>query len=203
MGPGALRSPISGLSASLPENIRAGKDFLRLFGSRYSPAYYGSHRLRIEQARPRALRSQLIPGIAQRAGFQRETAAANASIKLIAQAREPLDTVLQTGSPPRRQKRPILGRGRAAVGRAVNASTNLRQRDSRMLRHFDHRDAAQHIASVAPLIAGIAPAPDQPFRLVKMERRNGNAAARRHLADAQLPRKPFGLRFASFRRHAS
>ena len=59
------------------------------------------------------------------------------------------------------------------------------QRDADTLRNFDNRHRAQDIAPVAPLIAGIPLAVDQPFTLIKMEGRDRHAGSFCHFPGRQ------------------
>lgn len=141
--------------------------------------------------RPAALFSQPVPRIAQRAVLQRQTAATNAIAQLIAQLRQPLDARIQVGAPELGQSPPIRRRRCAVRWQHTQRLLDFRQRNAGALGDFDHRDAPQNAARVAPLIAGGAPAADQAAALVKMQGRHRYATTARHLADGHFPARCF------------
>src|SRR5690606_2800280 len=138
-----------------------------------------------EQPRPRAALGEDVARIAQRALPQRQTAAADAPTEIVAQLRELSDAVVELRLPPAREPLPILHGRRAVVRQLVERGLDLAERHACTLRDLDDRDAAQHVSREAALVAGVAPALDQPLRFVEMDRRDRNTAARRDLADRQ------------------
>jgi hypothetical protein len=54
------------------------------------------------------------------------------------------------------------------------------------LAHPDERDATQRLAGVPPLVAAGALAGDEALTFIKVQRRDGNAAADRHLARCEF-----------------
>src|SRR5690606_25576260 len=114
-----------------------------------------------------------------------KAAAADAAVQLVAQALQPPDPGVQVAPPLPRQALPV-GPGRDPVLRQGRQGlADLCQRHPGALRHLDQRHPPQHRARVAALVAGVAGAADQAARLVEMQRRHGDAAARGNLAHAQ------------------
>ena len=59
------------------------------------------------------------------------------------------------------------------------------QRDTNTLRNLNDRHRAQDVAPVAPLIARVALAVDQPFAFIKVQRGDGHAGSFCHFAGRQ------------------
>ena len=129
--------------------------------------------------------SELVPGIAQRADTEREAAAADAAIELIAQAGEPGDSVVEVGAPVAGKPGPVAGVGSAVAGEGVEGCADIGKGNAGALRHLDEGDAAEDFAGVAPLVALVAPAMNEALSLVEVQRGDGDATAAGNFADGE------------------
>jgi len=76
---------------------------------------------------------------------------------------------------------PDSGR-RASSGQRINGLFNHCQGKAEPLSNFDDGNATEHVATVAALITGAAPAPDQTFGFVEVDSRDGDATSQGNLA---------------------
>ena len=135
-------------------------------------------------------------GIAQRTIAHRETAAADAGGQLVAQCGQLGDALVQIRLPVFRQvAAQSLAKSWRSSGSAAERLLDIGERDAGALGDLDDGDAAQHAAGIAALVAAAAHAPDQALGLVKMQRRDRDAAAGRDLADTQFAARQIGFAF--------
>src|SRR5688572_10299458 len=124
-----------------------------------------------ESAGAGALCAEGVAGIAQGANVEGETAAADAAGEVVAQLDEHLDPQFEVVVPATGQGLPVLpGRG-SLLGQGVEGLPDRGERDADPLGGPHEGDPAQHLPGVAALVAGGAPAPDQPFALVEAKSR--------------------------------
>src|SRR5512138_1222555 len=170
-------------------NMTAAQPFRRPPGWETCRTGWGSmgpDSARIEQPRAAALRAQAVLRVAQGAVADRQTAAADAICEAIAQPRQARNAIIELRPPPPREPLPVLPCGRAAIRQRRKRRGDLLQRDAGALGDLDHSDPAQHVARIAAVVAAVAAAADQALRFVEMQRRDRDAAARRHLAHRKL-----------------
>ena len=84
--------------------------------------------------------------------------------------------------------RPIgFGRG-ASLRQQLQRLSNGGQGQTQVPRRLDHADPPQHVAPITPLVGRGPHARDQPVLFIEAQCRRRDAAALRHLADAQFVR---------------
>jgi hypothetical protein len=83
---------------------------------------------------------------------------------------------------------PVVACRRHGARQGIERRGDVRERDAHALCHADESDATQHVARVPALVALGAPAGNQAFRFVEVQRRYRHAASLRHFADAQAER---------------
>ena len=136
----------------------------------------------IEEPWPRTLFAKPVPWIAQRADAQREAAASDAAIELIAETDQPLDAVVEVCSPFAGELCPVISSRGASIGELKQRPANGFKWNAGALRRLNDSHAAQHFTRVAALVSLVAPAMEEPFGFVKMEGGDGHTAAPRYLA---------------------
>src|SRR5436190_689370 len=140
-----------------------------------------------EIVRASAERTRLVLRIEQRAGAERQTAAADTRRQSAADRLERRNALVELEPPAAREPLPVALRRRLAGGERLEGSPDPLERDPGCLSRLQKRDAPQRDGRVAPLVAVRAPRRDEPLALVETERRLRNAAACGELADGQLP----------------
>ena len=138
-----------------------------------------------QQARSGPLLGQFVTRIAQRTVLQGKAATADAEVQLVAHASGELDLFLQRLLPGAAYFLPIRF-GRNAVGwQILKGRFDLLQRKAQTLSHLDETEDAKLAPGEASLVPFIADAAHQPLGFVKMDCRNGDAAASGQLTDGQ------------------
>src|SRR5690606_33552595 len=129
---------------------------------------------------------QLVVWVGERAGIEREAAAADTGRQLVPQAHELLDAAVEIRAPRLREPLPVIATRGATVREGVQRGLDLGERDAHPLGRPDERHAAQRLALVATLVARRAPALDQSLTLVEVQRGDRDAAALGELLGCQL-----------------
>jgi hypothetical protein len=133
-----------------------------------------------------AARGGLVVGIQQVALVDRQAATADAGRQAAAKCLQRLDLPVDLVTPPAREPLPVAARRRASGRQRVECSANPLQRNPCGAPGLDQRDAAQHRALVATLVAARPTCRDQALRLVEAQCRCGDTASPRELSDRQL-----------------
>ena len=107
-------------------------------------------------------------------------------VEVVTQPLQVHDALVEILPPPGRKARPILAGGDAVRRQCREGVADACQWDAEPLRHPDECDTAQGFAAVAALVAAGAPAGDQSFALVEVQRGDRDTAAEGHLAGRQL-----------------
>src|SRR5579875_588720 len=126
-----------------------------------------------------------VARIGERTAVERQAAAADALGEAGAQALELRDALVDPCGPCAREARPVPPAGGAVRGQLLELGGDLVEREPDPLREHDEGDPAQDGPGVAAVPRALAGRADQAAVLVEAQRRGGDAAAPRHLADLQ------------------
>src|SRR6266498_331295 len=132
--------------------------------------------------------SCLVVGIEQTARLEREAAAADARVEPSADRLERLDAHVELLAPAAREPLPVALRRRASLGKGVERATDPLERDAGGLARPHESHAAERDCGIAALVAVGSVSGDQALPLVEAERRLGDAAPVRELADRKFVR---------------
>jgi len=129
----------------------------------------GGKWVRVEEAWAWALSGEIVPGIAQGTGLEREATTTDAAVELIAKAGESLDAVVEVGTPTAGEFVPVFGGRGALIGEGCEGFADLGEGYAGALGDFDDGNAAEYFAGIAALVAGVAPTLDEALCLVEVE----------------------------------
>lgn len=146
-----------------------------------------------ESSRTRALLAELITWVGQRAVVDGQAAAADAAGEVVAELLETVNSLVQRCLPASGQSLPVGPGGGAAIRQLGKGRADVCQGDADALCDADKGHAAKHLAPVASLVAGGAPAADKTLSLVEVQCRDAHTAAGGDLANGELRPVPCGL----------
>src|SRR5690606_22382903 len=135
------------------------------------------------RARTGARGTEPVVLVVELAFLQREAAATDALVELVARTREQVDPLVDLEPHPPADLLPVGERRRAAVRQVGQLRLDLGQREAELLRDQDEAHPADVRAQEAPLIAARAQRGNQALVLVEAERGDRDAGARGELAD--------------------
>src|SRR5690606_15800382 len=126
-----------------------------------------------------------VVGVEHAADVEREAAAADAGVEVVAEALEERDALVEERAPAGGEPFPLARRGGAFLGEGGERGADVVEGEADTLRGLDEGEAAEDVATVAALVAGVAGGGDQTAVLVEAQRRGGEAGARGGLADRE------------------
>ena len=128
-------------------------------------------------SRAGAASCQRVVRVEEFAGLERQAAAADALVKLITQAPERLDALLEFVAPQARQARPVGAVRCTRIRQFGKCAGDALEADADALRTADEGNPAQHVAAILALVAAAAFGTDQSACLIEVQRRYRHAAA--------------------------
>jgi hypothetical protein len=130
-----------------------------------------------QEACAAARRGGLVVRVVQRAALERQAAAADARVELVAQLGQRGDARIEQRPPVARQPGPVCRRRRAFAGQSRERSANLIQGQSDRLRDASLSSASQRRSRVTPPSRLAAATAQQAFCLVIAQRAGRHAGA--------------------------
>jgi len=126
-----------------------------------------------------------IVGIPQTARIDREAAAPDARVELVAQSGENRDSFVEQGLPSARQTLPIASRRRAGVGQRGQCLSDLGEAQSHELSSANEAHATQGVGVIPTVSRRVSFGVQQALVLVEPQGRRGDAGSPGDVADAQ------------------
>lgn len=130
--------------------------------------------------------SHPVVRVVQRAGVQRQTAAADATGEPVPQPLQPVDAGIELVAPALRQLRPVRSARSVIVRQGPQRVRDVLQAQSHALGGADERQSSQHASLVTSLVAARARRPDQPAVFVEPKCRGRYSTAFGEFTDGQL-----------------
>src|SRR5690606_28847198 len=126
-----------------------------------------------------------VGGVEHATDAQRQAAATDARVEVVAEALQQADTRVKQRSPRGGEPLPLRRGGGAIFWQRREGASNLVEREANALRGLDARKPAGHVTPGAALAARSRDGRDEPAMLVEAERGGGEAGARRRFAPGQ------------------
>ena len=126
-----------------------------------------------------------VVGVPDRARLERQAAAADAAVEVLAEPLQRRDLLVQTWAPAGSQVGPVVAVRCAPLGQQLERRLDLGERQPDLLGDPDEAHPAQHVG-VVPAVVGVGPiGRDQPVLLVEAQRRRGHSGPGGDLADRE------------------
>ena len=125
----------------------------------------------------------MVGGVDEQASLERKATTTNAIGEVLSQPEELVDLDIESISPGRRQRFPIVFSWRSLLRQIVECRPDLFERNPDPLCRTNKGNAAKYLTAKAALIGVISPTRDQTFSLIEVERGDRDPRPRCYLAN--------------------